>query len=136
MPPLDQKLVDAAIGLLVDRFPQGHFQGAAAMYTADGDILLSTAPGFENSAVDLCHETGAICEAFTKNKPITASVCVSREEPGRYVILAACGVCQERLWFWGGDVEIAVPEDDDNTKWRAVKLRDMAPYYWRKPYMK
>lgn len=85
-----------------------------------------------NDAVALCHEVGAICEAFARDKKIVATVCVSRAEDGRFVILPACGVCQERLWSWGGDIEVAVPLEGDSTKWRIASLAQMGPHYWRK----
>ena len=129
---LDQRLVDAAIDFLERRFPGEAWAGAAAMYTDDGEILVSTTPDFSNGAVSLCYEVGAICEAFAKDKKIVASVCVSRAKNGGIVILPACGVCQERLWFWGGGVEVAIPLGDDSTKWRAVTLAEMAPHYWCK----
>jgi len=84
-----------------------------------------------NASVSLCHETGAICEAYAKDKRIAASVCVTRIESGRFVILAPCGVCQERLWYWGGDVAVGVPADDDSG-WRSVPLSAASPHYWRK----
>ncbi|MEM6430143.1 MAG: cytidine deaminase, partial [Deinococcota bacterium] len=37
---VDQKLYDAAINLALRRYPKG-WAGAAAMYTADGQILTS-----------------------------------------------------------------------------------------------
>ena len=130
---LDQRLVDAAIEFVERRFPGQPYEGAAAMYTADGDILVSTALEVLNDSVALCHEVGAMCEAYAKNKRITATVCVSREPDGRMIIIGGlCGVCQERMWFWGGDVEIAVPLEDDITKWRSITLREMTPYYWRR----
>lgn len=133
---LDQRLVDAAIAFTNERFPGEVWEGAAAMYTEDGEILISTAIAVVNDSVALCHETGAICEAYAKNKKISASVCVARNEAGKFVILSACGVCEERLWYWGGDVEIAVPDENDSTQWRAVRLREMNPHYWRNPFMK
>lgn len=127
---LDQELVDAATELARKRWPTG-WGGAAAMYTEDGRLLTSVFAESPNDAAGLCHETGAICEAHKLDAKITASVCVSRdshEEP--FVILTACGVCQERLAFWGGDVEIAVPHPMDPTGWKVKQLRDVQPYYW------
>ena len=129
---LDQRLVDAAIAFVERRFPGEPWAGAAAMYVEDGEILVSTAPEVVNDAVALCHEVGALCEAFARNKRIVASVCVSRAEDGRLVILPACGVCQERLWSWGGQVEVAVPRPEDDTRWTSVTLAEMSPHYWRK----
>jgi cytidine deaminase len=129
---LDQRLIDAATGFMERRFPGQAWAGAAAMYAEDGEILVSTAPDFANSAVALCYEVGAICEAYAKGKKIVATACVSRAEDDRIVILPACGVCQERLWYWGGNVEVAVPLDHDGTKWKTATLAEMAPHYWRK----
>jgi cytidine deaminase len=134
---LDQTLVDAAIAYVERRFPSSEADaGAAAMYTEDGEILISTALAVANDCVALCHEVGAMCEAYAKNKKIVATVCVNRDEDGRFLILAACGICQERLWYWGEDIEVAVPLDDDSTKWRAVRLAEMSPHYWRKQFMR
>jgi cytidine deaminase len=58
-----------------------------------------------------CHETGAICEAYKLHEAVTASVCVSREDGlSPFVILPPCGICCDRLAFWGGDVEVAIPQ--------------------------
>ncbi len=131
-PQLDKRLIDAAIAFVERRFPGEPWAGAAAMYADDGSILISTAPEVLNDAVALCHEVGAICEAHARGRRIVASVCVSRAEDGRFVILPACGVCQKRLWSWGGDVQVAVPLDHDSTGWRVVTLAEMGPHYWRK----
>lgn len=133
---LDQRLVDAAIAFVNTRFPEKAWEGAAALYTTDGDILISTAPGVVNESVSLCHETGAICEAYAKNKKVAASVCVSRDDQGKFVILSPCGVCQERLWYWGGAVAVAVPQDNKVYAWQAITLNELTPHYWRKLFMK
>ena len=84
--------------------------GAAALYLSDGRILTSVAFDSPNEKVNLCRETGAICEVNRLNLPVTASVCVDRRsENDPFVILTPCGVCQERLALWGLDVEVAVP---------------------------
>jgi cytidine deaminase len=113
---LDQNLVDTAIAFVNQRFPTEPWAGAAAMYSADGKMLISTAPECVNESVGLCHEIGAICEAHKLNQKVTASVCVSRDEQGRFHILTPCGVCQERLYVWGGEVEVAVPAENDSTQ--------------------
>ncbi len=132
---LDKVLVDAAVELAKTRFPTG-YAGAAALYTANGDILTSVCFDNPNDCVNLCHETGAICEANKFGVKVTASVCVSRENPeDPFVILAPCGVCQERLATWGLNVEVAVPVQSDPTKWEVKSLREINPHYWRIPFM-
>jgi len=133
---LDQRLVDAAIAFVNKRFPGNAEEGAAAMYLKTGEIVTATAIAVPSEQASLCHETGAICEAYARNLPITATVCVHRDAGGRFIILSACGICQERLWHWGGEVEVAVPLDGDPTQWRAVSLKELSPYYWRKPFMR
>ncbi len=133
---LDEKLVRAAIDFAKKRFsPDMPGAGAAAMYTEDGQLLLSTSPDVVNSSVELCHEVGAICEAFKLNKKITATVCVSRDEAGKFHILTPCGVCQERLFAWGNTIEAAVPHDEDSSKWQMKTLQELQPFYWRKPFL-
>ncbi len=76
---LDQRLVDAAIELMKAKFPTGP-GGAAAMYTESGKILTSVdIEGHLHDSANLCHETGAMLEAFKLGAKITASVCVFRK---------------------------------------------------------
>ncbi len=127
---LDQALVDAAIELLEQRFP-GTDGIAAAMYTEDGDVLTSVFFQPEWGGGGLCAETGAICEAAKLNKRIAASVCVSRlSGDSPVVVLTPCGICQERLFHWGEDVEVAVPDPADPTSWVVRTLKEVQPYYW------
>ena len=113
---LDQKLIESAIEQAKLRFPTGN-AGAAALYTSDGDILTSVCFESANESANLCHETGAICEAYRRNCTVTASVCVSREAPEEpFVILTPCGIRQERLATWGLDLEVAVPLESDPTQ--------------------
>lgn len=133
---LDQRLVNAATEFLNQRFPSKPWAGVAAMYTDCGTILISTAPDTVNSSVDLCHETGAICEAFKLGKSIVASVCISQDDKGNIHFLTPCGVCQERLFFWGDQIEVAVPDAGDSTHWQMKLLSELQPYYWRRPFLK
>lgn len=127
---LDQGLVDAARELLESRFP-GAEGIAAAMYTDDGGILTSVFFEPEWGGGMLCAETGAICEAEKLNRRVTASVCVSRlSGTDPVVILTPCGICQERLFHWGGELEVAVPDPADPTRWMAKTLNEVQPYYW------
>ena len=131
---VDQALVDEAIALLEQRF-HGTGGVAAAMYTADGNLLQSVYFEPEWGGGGLCAETGAICEANTRNQQITASVCVGRlSSTDPIVIMTPCGICQERLFHWGDQVEVAVPHPDDPTRWVAKTLNEIQPYYWVNAY--
>ena len=127
---LDQILVDAAIDLLDKRFPNS--EGiAAALYISDGQTLTSVVFDPEWGGGGLCAEAGAILEAHKLNKTIIAIACVSRLAGNApVVILTPCGICQERLFHWGGENQVAAPRPDDPTRWVARKLKEIQPYYW------
>lgn len=132
---LDQALVDAAIELMDRRWPAGEPGGAAAVRLADGGILTSVGLDNLHGSVALCQETGAFIQAFTEDRAVVASVCVCRDLEGdRVLILPPCGVCQERLALWGPSVEVAVPEDDDPTRWWTRTLAEVNPYYWGRQF--
>lgn len=138
---MDQILVNAALALAESRYagdPDADgWAGAAAMYLEDGRIVTSVYIEAPNQAATLCCETGAIAEAHKLGLAVTASVCVSRERPDApFIILAPCGICQERLAYWGGDVEVAVPDSNNPTGWLSLPLRVVQPHYWAKPFRK
>lgn len=135
MSTVDQQLVDAAIDLVRTRFGGKAWSGAAALRLADGTILTSTSPEPPNVAVTLCHETGAICEAFKRDQPVVASVCVVAADQDRgYWILTPCGVCQERLIAYGPDVAVGVPDFADPRRWRSMRLRDVQPHWFGRAF--
>lgn len=134
---VDHNLVKAAIDMAERHHagdPDGDgWAGAAAMYASDGRILTSVFLDAPNMAASLCCETGAIAEAHKLKPAIVASVCVARNDPDDpFVILSPCGICQERLAHWGGDVQVAVPDPHDFTHWLSKPLREVQPYYWAK----
>lgn len=133
---LDQRLVDAAIELIKTRFPKiGDWDGSAALYTESGKILTSTYAESPNDGAGLCNETGSICEAHKLGERVMASVCVGRSPSGEFHIITPSGICQERLFFWGADVEVAVPQCDDPKRWLSRKLKEVQPHHWRNPYL-
>jgi cytidine deaminase len=127
---LDRELIDAAIELAKNRFPTED-ACVAALKTATGRILTSVCAEAVLDSACLCAETGAICEAHKLNEPVVASVCIDwAASTAEFKILPACGVCQERLAFWGLDVEIAVPSSEPGQTWQFRKLRQLRPFYW------
>lgn len=127
---LDQ-LIREVKDLARERFPEGN-EGAAGMLLPDGTVLTSTAPAAFNPSVEICHETGAYCEAYKQGKTIVASVCLHRETDERFLVLSPCGVCLERLAVHGPDVLVGVPAAGEPAEVTWVSLRDAHPYYWRK----
>lgn len=133
---LDQKLIDRAKATLEQRFPNDGGLAAAA-YTSDGDIYTSVVFDPDWGGGGLCAETGALLDIHKHNKQLSAIACITRldgEHP--FYIATPCGICQERIYYWGYDVEIAVPLLDDPTQWEAKTLREIQPYHWVKVYVK
>ena len=129
-PILDERLVKAARDLAIARYgSESGWAGAAAMYTDAGALLTSVFIEAPNPGAMLCCETGAICEAHKRNERVVATVCVGRDGAGQpFVILAPCGLCMERLAYFGPDVQCAVP--DERGGWKTMTLRELQPHRW------
>lgn len=104
--------------------------GVGVVRIEDGRYLTSVWNETLNSAVDLCAETGAILEAHKYNKRITHSLCLIRNEKGEEKVVAPCGVCQERLFYFGGEVVCAVSAKCGEVEFKS--LNELQPYYWNK----
>ncbi|WAH35882.1 cytidine deaminase [Alicyclobacillus dauci] len=129
---IEQKLFESAVELIQKRYPSG-WGGAAAMYTKGGHILTSVAPDVIVASTELCMETGAICEAHKLNDEVTHSICVTRDdENSKFKVLTPCGVCQERLFYWGGNVKAAVYSESGDLIFKTLK--EIQPYHWAKAY--
>ena len=125
---IEQTLYTAACELIEARYPHG-WGGAAAIRTESGKILTSVAPDVKNDALNLCMEVGAILEAHKRNEKVTHTLCICREnETVPFVVLTPCGVCQERLTHWGGDVLAAVTNPENKLVFRSI--RELQPYHW------
>lgn len=125
---LGEMMYSTALDFLDKRFSSG-WGGCAVLYTEDGRFLISVALESFNAAAGLCMETGAMCEAQKYNYKITHSLCVSRdsnEEEAK--ILTACGICQERLRYWGDGVKVAVSNKENKILFKT--LRELSPDYW------
>ena len=129
---IEQRLYQAATQLIEKRYPVG-WGGACAMYTSNGDILTSVAPEVINASTELCIETGAILEAHKYNIKVTHSICVVRDDENEaFKVLTPCGVCQERLFYWGNDVKVAVTTSDNQLLYKS--LEEVQPFHWSKAY--
>ena len=125
---IDQELYTAAIEQAEVRYPTG-WAGAAAIRLSSGEIITSVAPDIKNEALALCMEVGSYLEAHRKNLAVTHSLCVSREnENSEFQILSPCGICQERLVHWGGDVLVAVSNKGNELTFKTI--RELQPHHW------
>src|SRR5450631_3133147 len=129
---IEQEMYRRAVEFIPERYPKG-WGGVAIVRTADNRYFTSVAIETANSSVILCIETGAIAEAHKYNISVTHCLCVVRDdENGPFKILSPCGVCQERLRFWGTGVKVGVTTPENAIKF--VTLDDLQPYHWTNAY--
>lgn len=128
MDEIENSLYQAAIKLIESRYPKG-WGGAAAIRTETGKILTSVSPDVNNDALSLCMEVGAYLEAHKLDEKVTHSLCICREDEGSdYLFLSPCGICQERLVHWGGDVKAAITTAKNDVVFKS--LRELMPHHW------
>lgn len=131
---IEKEMYKIAIDFIKQRFPAG-WGGAGVVHTEEGHYFLSVALENANGSVVLCIETGAMCEAHKYNEKITHCLCVVRDdETSPFKILSPCGVCQERLRYWGEEVKVGISTEDHSLAF--VKLSEMQPHHWTKAYPK
>lgn len=129
---LGKIMYEKAVAFIEKRFPTG-WGGCAIMYTEEEQFLISVALESFNAAACLCMETGAMFEAQKYNLKITHSLCLSREnEKEMLKILTACGICQERLRYWGEDVKVAISNPENEIIFQ--KIGELNPHYWGKVF--
>ncbi len=125
---IEQEMFRRAIEFIPIRYPKG-WGGVAIIHTEDDQYLSSVAIETANSSVILCIEAGAMAEAHKYNALVTHCLCVVRDDENNpFKILSPCGVCQERLRFWGTEVRVGVTTPDNSLKF--VSLKELQPYHW------
>jgi cytidine deaminase len=131
---IEQEMYNRAIEFIPRRYPTG-WGGVAVIRTEDGQYLSSVAIETANSSVILCIEVGAMAEAHKLNIKVTHCLCIVRDdENSPFKILSPCGVCQERLRFWGIDVRVGVTTPDNSLLF--VPLKELQPYHWTNAFPK
>ncbi len=74
-------------------------------------------------------EAGAYLEVRKLNEAVTHSLCICREdENGEFLVLSPCGICQERLVHWGGDVKAAIITEGNKLVFKT--FRELIPHHW------
>ena len=129
---VENKMFQIAKDLIEKRYPKG-WGGAAVIHTQNDHYFSSVSIETANGAASLCIEVGAMCEAHKYNEKVTHCLCIIREdENSPYKVLSPCGICQERLRFWGEDVQVGVTTSNGETLF--VELRKLQPYHWTSAY--
>ena len=129
---IEKEMYRRAVELINRRYPVG-WGGAGVVHTATGNYFTSVSIDTANASANLCIETGAMLEAHKFNEKVTHCMCLVRDdEKSPYKVLSPCGICQERLRFWGEDVQVAVTTEDGSLLF--VTLGELQPYHWTKAY--
>ena len=125
-------MYEMATALIEKRYPAG-WGGAAVIHTAEGSYFSSVAIETANSSAGLCIEVGAMCDAHKYNERVTHCLCVVRDdERSPFKVLSPCGICQERLRYWGEHVQVGVTTEHGELFF--VELKELQPYHWTGAY--
>ena len=129
---IEKEMYRKAVELIEKRYPKG-WGGAGVVHTDKDSYFTSVCLDSANGSAGLCIETGAMIEAHKYHEKVTHCLCLVREdENSPFQILSPCGICQERLRYWGEDVQLAVTADEEELKF--VELKELQPYHWSKAY--
>ncbi|MBQ8718227.1 MAG: cytidine deaminase [Clostridia bacterium] len=129
---IERQMYRLAVELIEKRYPVG-WGGAGVVHTSAGNYYTSVSIDTANSSAVVCIELGAMLEAHKFNETVTHCMCLIRDdENAEFRVLSPCGICQERLRFWGEDVQVAVTNREETIKF--VELRELQPYHWTLAY--
>ncbi|WP_367366364.1 cytidine deaminase [Leuconostoc pseudomesenteroides] len=104
------------------------------MLLENGDILTSISPEFPNAASSICMELGSYIQAATLDQKITHTLCLVREnEHDSLTVLTPCGICQERLNFWGNTTQCGIGILQ-NGEVQYMPLAYLQPFHWSRVY--
>ena len=128
-----KEMYEIAERLLKKRYPVDW--GCAAVVRAiDGRYFTSVYMDAISCSVELCFETGAILEAHKEDVFCTHSLSIMREDERSPIKIAIpCGVCQERLRYWGSTFKVAMQKGE---KAEFITLKDISPNHWTDIYPK
>ena len=129
---IEAEMYRLAVELIEKRYPVG-WGGAGVVHTSAGNYYTSVSIDTANASAVVCIELGAMLEAHKCNEKVTHCMCLIRDdENAEFRVLSPCGICQERLRFWGEDVQVAVTNREETIKF--VELRELQPYHWTLAY--
>ncbi len=129
---IEEKMYQCVAELIEKRYPTG-WGGAAVIHTEEDSYFTSVAIETANASAVLCIEVGAMCEAHKYQEKVTHCLCLVRDhENAPFKVLTPCGICQERLRFWGDAVNVGVTTSDLRPQF--VPLSQLQPYHWTNAY--
>ncbi len=128
---IENEMYARAVELIEKRYPHG-WGGAGVVHTSAGNFYTSVSIDTANASAVVCIELGAMLEAHKYGERVTHCLCLVRDdENSEFKVLSPCGICQERLRFWGEDVLVAVTCEE---RLKFVPLSVLQPYHWTRAY--
>ena len=126
----DLELLLSAARFAKQRYPD-HCSVVSAARFDTGSIYHGVWVDASVDAAALCAEAGPICRAHEEGRRIIAVVSIGWDAENKTAtVLPSCGVCQERLAYFGLDVWIAVAGDMQSGSCDYRTLRSLRPNYW------
>ncbi len=130
---VENKMYHLALELIEKRYPKG-WGGAAVIRTEKDHYYTSVSLEGPNGGTTLCIEVRAMCDATKYDEKVTHCMCVVKDdENSAFKVLSPCGICQERLRYWGENVQVAVTTQDSRLQF--VELKTLQPYHWTNAYI-
>lgn len=127
---IGSEMYEKAVAFMDQRYGVNKAGGVAVLRIESGEYLISVWDEEVNESAYLCAEVGSICEAHKLNAKVTHSLCVCRQKDNdTQKILSPCGICQERLFYFGSGVKCAITNDKNEIIFKTLK--ELQPYYWR-----
>lgn len=120
----DAELMDAATGLLRERYSAGRHEVATAFRDAAGGIHLGLHVDGSARRSTVCAEGVAAGLAVMAGADVVAIVSVLRRPEGTWHIIEPCGVCAELLTDYWPEARVWVTRGDDII---AVETSDLLP---------
>ncbi|MBP6819625.1 MAG: cytidine deaminase [Ferrovibrio sp.] len=139
LPAEDAELLEAARGLIRQRYAVGRHHIAAALRTRSGRIVTGLHLDTYVGRASVCAEAVAVGQAMAqgagKDDPITAIVSVRHPRPTeanqQIQVVAPCGICREMLRDFAPEARVILDVDGGL---RAFSTADLLPLkYHRQP---
>ena len=128
-----KEMYEIAENLLKKRYPVD-WGCAAVVRAVDGRYFTSVYMDGISSSVEVCFETGAILEAHKEDVFCTQSLSMVRDDENSPIkIILPCGICQERLRYWGNTFKVAMQKEEEI---KFITLKELSPNHWTDIYPK
>ena len=117
------ELIKKAIAVKENAYvPYSHFRVGAALLTQSGKVF--TGCNVENASYSptICAESTAIVKAVSEGEREFSAIAVVTDTED---FASPCGVCRQRIFEFGGDIELIMANRDG--EYKVYKISDLLP---------